>query len=162
MSATLVLSLNSFRLAAVIGVVAVASFGLGLFSIWLFDYPFGFNPIVGTVGLIGIAINDSIVVLSAIQSHPIASRGDRKAIGEVVLSSTRHVLTTTLTTAVGFVPLLLVGGEFWPPLAVAISGGIIGATFLALYLIPAAYIIVTPVKAEKSPRFKKEVEISCR
>ncbi|MCC0175867.1 efflux RND transporter permease subunit [Waterburya agarophytonicola K14] len=149
MIATLVLSLNSFRLAAVIGVVAIASFGLGLFSIWLFDYPFGFNPIVGTVGLIGVAINDSIVVLSAIGQHSEAKKGNKKAIREVVLKSTRHVVTTTLTTAVGFVPLLLVGGEFWPPLAVAIAGGVIGATFLALYLIPAAYLVVIPGKGKR-------------
>ncbi|MEM9276470.1 MAG: efflux RND transporter permease subunit [Cyanobacteria bacterium P01_F01_bin.143] len=139
MVAVLVLSLGSFPLAAVIGVVAIASFGLGIFSIWLFGYPFGFNPIIGTVGLIGVAVNDSIVVLSAISNHPVAKTGNAKAIQEVVLHSTRHVLTTTLTTAIGFVPLLLSGGEFWPPLAVAIGGGVIGATLLALYFIPAAY-----------------------
>ena len=137
--ATLVLSLGSFRLAAVIGIVAIASFGLGLFAIWLFNYPFGFNPIIGTVGLIGVAINDSIVVLAAIQQHPVAKIGDRRAIRSVVLHSTRHVIATTLTTAIGFVPLLLGGGEFWPPLAVAIAGGVIGATLLALYLVPSAY-----------------------
>ena len=142
MVTTLVLSLGSFRLAAVIGVVAIASFGLGLFAIWLFDYPFGFNPIIGTVGLIGVAINDSIVVLAAIQQHPLAKLGNKQAIREVVLRSTRHVIATTLTTAIGFVPLLLDGGEFWPPLAIAIAGGVIGATLLALYLIPAAYLIV--------------------
>ncbi len=54
----------------VIRVVAIASFGLSLFSIWLFDYLFGFNPIIGSVGLIGVALNDSIVVLSAIYNHP--------------------------------------------------------------------------------------------
>lgn len=146
MVATLVLSLGSFRLAAIIGVVAIASFGLGLFAIWLFGYPFGFNPIIGTVGLIGVAINDSIVVLAAIQQHPIAKTGNKRAIKEVVLRSTRHVIATTLTTAVGFVPLLLGGGEFWPPLAIAIAGGVIGATLLALYLIPAAYLIVVRSK----------------
>ncbi len=148
MVATLVLSLGSFRLAAVIGIVAVASFGLGLFSIWLFGYPFGFNPIIGTVGLIGVAINDSIVVLAAIQQHPIAKTGNKKAIREVVLHSTRHVIATTLTTAIGFVPLLLGGGDFWPPLAIAIAGGVVGATLLALYLIPAAYIIIVREKSE--------------
>ncbi|MDJ0688557.1 MAG: efflux RND transporter permease subunit [Xenococcaceae cyanobacterium MO_188.B32] len=137
--ATLVLSLGSFRLAAVIGIVATASFGLGLFAIWLFNYPFGFNPIIGSVGLIGVAINDSIVVLAAIQQHPVAKIGDRRAIRAVVLHSTRHVIATTLTTAIGFVPLLLGGGEFWPPLAIAIAGGVIGATLLALYLVPSAY-----------------------
>jgi multidrug efflux pump subunit AcrB len=149
MVATLVLSFSSVRLAAVIGVVAIASFGWGLFSIWLFDYPFGFTAIIGTVGLIGVAINDSIVVLSAIQQHPVAQTGDRQAIQKVVLHSTRHVIATTLTTAIGFVPLLLGGGEFWPPLAVAIAGGVIGATFVAIYLIPAAYIIATQGKNKR-------------
>ncbi|WP_019505949.1 efflux RND transporter permease subunit [Pleurocapsa sp. PCC 7319] len=142
MVATLVLSLDSFRLAGVIGVVAIASCGLGLFSIWLFGYPFGFNPIIGTVGLIGVGINDSIVVLAAIQQNPVSRTGNKPAIREVVLHSTRHVIATTLTTAIGFVPLLLGGGEFWPPLAVAIAGGVMGATLLALYLIPAAYLII--------------------
>ena len=141
MIATLVMSLGSFRLAMVIGTVAVASVGLGLFSIWLFDYPFGFNPIIGTVGLIGVAINDSIVVMAAIQQYPPAKLGDRLAIQQVVMKSTRHVIATTLTTAIGFVPLLLGGGEFWPPLAVAIAGGVIGATLLALYLVPSAYLL---------------------
>ena len=149
MITTLVLSLGSFRLAAVIGVVAIASFGLGLFAIWLFGYPFGFNPIIGTVGLIGVAINDSIVVLAAIQQHPLAKTGNKKAIRAVVLRSTRHVLATTLTTAIGFVPLLLGGGEFWPPLAIAIAGGVIGATLLALYLIPAAYVIIGATYQQK-------------
>ena len=157
MVATLVLSLGSFRLAAVIGVVAIASFGLGLFAIWIFDYPFGFNPIIGTVGLIGVAINDSIVVLAAIQQHPVAKTGNRKAIREVVLRSTRHVVATTLTTAVGFVPLLLGGGEFWPPLAIAIAGGVIGATLLALYLIPAAYLIVVNNKRKISPTYSQSL-----
>ncbi len=142
MIATLVLSLGSFQLAGMIGIVAIASAGLGIFSVWLFGYPFGFNPIIGTVGLIGVAVNDSIVVLSAISHHPVAKTGNPKAIQEVVLHSTRHVLTTTLTTAIGFVPLLLSGGEFWPPLAIAIAGGVVGATLLALYFIPSAYYLL--------------------
>ncbi|MBE9100860.1 efflux RND transporter permease subunit [Vacuolonema iberomarrocanum] len=139
--ATLVLSLGSFKLAGLIGSVAIAAFGLGLFSVGLFGYPFGFNPIIGTVGLIGVAINDSIVVLAALDENPQARLGDRHAIQSVVRHSTRHVLTTTFTTMIGFVPLLLDGGEFWPPLAVAIAGGVGGATFLALFLVPSAYCL---------------------
>lgn len=142
MIATLVLSLGSFQLSTIIGIVAIASFGLGVFSVWLFDYPFGFNPIIGTVGLIGVAVNDSIVVLSAIDHHPVAKTGNPQAIEQVVMHSTRHVLTTTLTTAIGFVPLLISGGEFWQPLAIAIAGGVIGATLLALYFVPSAYYLL--------------------
>ena len=140
MIATLVLSFSSFRLAAVIVVVAICSIGLGLFSLWLFSYPFGFMAILGTVGLIGIAINDSIVVLAAIHSNLAARQGNRKVIAQVVVDSTRHVLTTTITTITGFIPILIVGGEFWRPLAICIVGGVGGATFIALFFVPCTYL----------------------
>jgi multidrug efflux pump subunit AcrB len=139
MAATLVLSFNSFRLAGVIGAVAFASVGLAMGALWIFDYPFGFMAIVGTMGLVGVAINDSIVVLSAIQQDEQARTGDADAIRAVVHESTRHILATTATTVVGFLPLFLGGGGFWPPVAVTIGGGVIGATLLALVFVPGAY-----------------------
>ena len=136
MLATLVLSFNSFRAAGIISLVGICSIGLGLFSLWCFGYPFGFMAILGTVGLIGVAINDSIVVLAALRAQPAAYQGNPHAIKGVVLRSTRHVLTTTITTVAGFMPLLFSGGDFWAPLAICVVGGIGGATLLALYFIP--------------------------
>ncbi|MFM2061275.1 MAG: cobalt-zinc-cadmium resistance protein CzcA [Cyanobacteriota bacterium] len=138
---TLVLSMNSFALAGLIGMVAILAIGLGGLSVWLFGYPFGFNPIIGTVGLIGVAVNDSITVLTALKSDTLAQTGDGSAIVETVIHTTRHVLTTTFTTMAGFIPLILGGGGFWPPLAVVIAGGVGGATILALYFIPPAYLL---------------------
>lgn len=142
MVATLVLSFRSFRMAGIIGVVALFSVGLGLGSLWVAGYPFGFMAIVGTMGLIGVAINDAIVVLAAIRDDPEAREGDRDAVRRVVVRSTRHVLSTTVTTVAGFTPLLLDGGGFWPPLAVCIAGGVAGATLLALTFVPSAYLLV--------------------
>ena len=142
MVATLVLSFSSFRLAGIIIVVAICSIGLGLFSLWIFGYPFGFMAILGTVGLIGIAINDSIVVLAAIHSNLAARQGNRKAIAEIVIDSTRHVLTTTITTMIGFLPLLIAGGGFWPPLAICVASGVGGATFIALSFVPCVYLLL--------------------
>ncbi|MBW4642616.1 MAG: efflux RND transporter permease subunit [Goleter apudmare HA4340-LM2] len=139
---TLVLSMNSFALAGLIGIVAILSIGLGGLSVWLFGYPFGFNPIIGTVGLIGVAVNDSITVLTALKSNTQAQTGNRPAMVETVIHTTRHVLTTTFTTMAGFIPLILGGGGFWPPLAVVIAGGVGGATILALYFIPSAYLLL--------------------
>ncbi|MDJ0725290.1 MAG: efflux RND transporter permease subunit [Prochloraceae cyanobacterium] len=141
MVAVLVLSLSSFKLAGIIGIVGICSIGLGLFSLWLFGFPLGFMAIIGTIGLVGVAVNDSVVVLAALLENPAAKKGNRRAVRQVVLHSTRHVITTTLTTAIGFVPLLLQGGGFWPPLAIAIAGGICGATLLALYFVPCAYLL---------------------
>ncbi|TWT47410.1 efflux RND transporter permease subunit [Botrimarina hoheduenensis] len=142
MAATLVLSFGSFRMAGIIGIVAVLSIGLAIGSLAIAGYPFGFTAIIGTMGLVGVAINDSIVVLAAIREHPLARTGDPVAIQQVVVKSTRHVLATTLTTIAGFMPLILGGGGFWPPMAVTIAGGVGGATLLALVLVPCGYVLV--------------------
>ena len=142
MIATLVLSFGSFRLAGLIGMVGALSVGLGTGSLWLYGYPFGFMAIVGTMGLIGVAINDSIVVLAAIRGNGEAAKGNRDEIRNAVGQSTRHIISTSLTTMAGFTPLILGGGGFWPPLAIAIAGGVGGATILALIFVPSAYVIL--------------------
>lgn len=142
MVAALVISLQSFRAATIIAAVAGLSFGLGFLSVWSFGFPRGFTTIVGTMGLIGIAINDSIVVLAALRRNPLVSAGDRIATADVVVRETRHVLATTFTTIAGFLPLFLSGGGFWPPLAVSIAGGVLGATLLALITVPSAHLLL--------------------
>ena len=129
---TLVLSLGSFRMAGIVFAVGVGSVGLALFALWAFDSVFGFMAIVGTMGLIGIAINGAIIILSAFNEDEGAKNGDVKAVREVVVKATRHVLTTTITTMVGFIPLISDGDPFWLPLAIAIAGGIGGSQLLAL------------------------------
>jgi multidrug efflux pump subunit AcrB len=118
------------------------SIGLGMGALWIFGYPFGFMAIVGAMGLMGVAINDTIVVLAAIRDDDAASTGDPAAMRDVVNQATRHIVSTSLTTMAGFTPLILGGGGFWPPLAVAIAGGVGGATILALYLAPSAYLLL--------------------
>ncbi|MBD0337093.1 MAG: efflux RND transporter permease subunit, partial [Cyanobacteria bacterium Co-bin13] len=142
MTATLVLSFNSFGLAALIGSVALCSVGLAALALKVFGSLFGFTAILGTLGLIGLAINDSIVVLAALKEHPQADRGDPYAVEQVVFKATRHVLATTLTTIIGFIPLMLDQTGFWPPLAIAIAGGLGGATVMALYYIPSAHLLL--------------------
>ena len=143
MITALVMSLQSFRAATIISAVAGLSFGLGFLSVWLFGFPRGFTSIVGTMGLIGIAINDSIVVLAAVRRNVDAARGDVAATVKVVVRETRHVLATTLTTVAGLMPLFLTGGDFWAPLVIAIAGGVLGATLLALIAVPSAHLLLT-------------------
>ena len=142
MAASLVLAFNSFRQAALIALVGALATGLSCLALWVWGHAFGFTAIVGTMGLVGVAINDAIVVLAGIREHPQASTGDPLAVRKVVVRSTRHVLATTLTTVAGFVPLLVAGSAFWSPLAVSIAGGVSGATLLALSLVPAGYLLL--------------------
>ncbi|MEM9905074.1 MAG: efflux RND transporter permease subunit [Cyanobacteria bacterium P01_D01_bin.44] len=147
MVTALVLSLGSFRQTGIVGAVAVGSIGMAMFSLKVFGSLLGFMAIVGTMGLVGIAINGGIIVLSALNEDPQARLGDRKAVQDVVVKATRHVLTTTITTMVGFVPLLADSDPFWQPLAIAIAGGIAGSPILALYFTPAAYLLLTKNKS---------------
>lgn len=152
-TATLVLSFNSFSLAALLGSVAILAVGLAAMSLKVFGALFGFTAILGTLGLIGLTLNDSIVVLAALREHPKARQGDLCATEEVIMDATRHIIATTVTTIVGFVPLLLDKTGFWPPLAIAVTGGLGGATILALYYIPAAHILIFQ---QHKPRFTED------
>jgi multidrug efflux pump subunit AcrB len=140
MAGTIILSFNSFRMAAIIFVVAGLSVGLALLGVWTFGYPLGFVAIIGTMGLVGLAINDAIVVLTALRGSAGARQGDVEETREVVIGATRHVLATTLTTIGGFLPLIYFGGRFWPPMATAIAGGVGGSSILALFLVPSTFI----------------------
>ncbi|MEN8261224.1 MAG: efflux RND transporter permease subunit, partial [Pseudomonadota bacterium] len=143
MVSTLVLAFNSFRMAMITGSVAFLAVGCGLAAVWGFAYPLGFMAIIGTMGLIGIAINDSIVVLAALRADDSACTGDIEASVNVVMKASRHVISTTFTTIGGFTPLIIWGGSFWPPLAVAVAGGMIGATLLALFFVPAFFLLLS-------------------
>ncbi len=142
-----VLSFNSFRLSAIIFLSAIQSVGLGLLSVYLFGYPFGFTVIIGLLGLMGLAINAAIVIIAELKSNKAAVNGDAKAIVISVQSCTRHITSTTITTVGGFLPLILAGGGFWPPFAVAVAGGTVLTTLLSFYFVPVAFIIMSKRRA---------------
>ena len=150
--AILILSFRSVRMAAILGVSAVLAVGYGLLATWVMQFPISFNTILGCVGLIGLAFNDNIVVLASIQANRRAKRGDVDAMVDEILGCGRHLVSTTLTTIGSFLPLLiLIGGQFWPPLAIVLAGGVGGATFLAAVFSPAAYRLLVARKYRASP-----------
>jgi multidrug efflux pump subunit AcrB len=142
----IVLLFNSFRLGGIIFLSAFQSMGLGLLSVYIFDYPFGFTVIIGLLGLMGLAINAAIVIVAELKINPKAVAGDSDAIIDAVLSCTRHISSTTITTVGGFLPLILAGGGFWPPFAVAIAGGTVLTTLLSFYFVPAAFKLMSSRK----------------
>lgn len=148
----LVFSLKSFRAMLVIVGIGGLSFGMAICCLGVTGYPFGFTAIVGAMGMVGIAINDSIVVLSELRTDPNCSRGDKDSVLEMIMRCTRHVLCTTFTVGCSFLPMLIDGGTFWPPMAMVISGGVFGATWLALYWIPAVHILIQGRSGKLQPQ----------
>lgn len=143
MIGTIVLSFRSVRLAGVIVIVAFLSVGLGMLGLWLGGYARGFTAIIGVAGLVGVAINGTIVVLAAIRSDERSCKGGVDAIVEQTMGATRHIVSTVFTTVGGFVPLIFFsGGDFWPPLAVVIAGGVGFSMTLSLLFTPAMYVML--------------------
>ncbi|WP_044555733.1 efflux RND transporter permease subunit [Shewanella piezotolerans] len=145
--ATVVLSFNSFRLTGIILFSAMQSAGLGLLAVYTFGYPFGFTVIIGLLGLMGLAINAAIVILAELEEVPATREGDTNVNVDLVTSCGRHIGSTTITTIGGFLPLIIAGGGFWPPFAIAIAGGTLLTTLLSLVWVPTMYhLIMRPKK----------------
>jgi multidrug efflux pump subunit AcrB len=145
--ATIVMTFNSFRLSAVALVVCVLSAGLSILSLAVFQFPFGINAIIGVIGSIGVSINAAIIIMTGLQDDARASQGDREAMIEVVMGSSRHIVSTTITTFGGFLPLILAGGGFWPPFAMAVAGGVLLSTVISFYFTPPLFALVYGRKA---------------
>lgn len=149
--ATVVLSFNSFRLTAIILFSALQSAGLGLLAVFVFGYPFGFPVIIGLLGLMGLAINAAIVILAELEDIPSARLGDKETIISTVSSCGRHISSTTITTVGGFIPLIIAGGGFWPPFAIAIAGGTLLTTLLSLVWVPTMYLLLMKKREKCHP-----------
>ncbi len=139
--ATIVITFNSYRLSGITFIVCVLSAGLSLFSLAVFQFPFGVQALIGVIGSIGVSINAALIVLTALKEDTGAASGDRQAGVNVVVKASRHIVSTTVTTFGGFLPLLLAGGGFWPPFAMAIAGGVLLSTVVSFYFTPAMFYL---------------------
>jgi multidrug efflux pump subunit AcrB len=164
--ATIVMTFGSYRLSTVTLMVAVLSMGLSLLTLAVFGYPFGIQAVMGVIGSIGVSINAAIIIMTALQGDPGALRGDVQAIADRVLAQSRHIVSTTITTFGGFVPLILEAGGFWPPFAMAIGGGVLLSTVVSFYFVPPAFALIarrgrlpSPV-AVNEPRIRERPELA--
>ncbi len=117
----------------------------GIFVLWLTGQSINTVSLIGMVVMIGLADNDAVVKLEAIQrfrelGHPI-----REAIMLGGRQRLRAIAMTSLTTIVGVLPMVFgwgSGGELYQPLAAGVIGGSITATLVTFFLLPTAYAVV--------------------
>lgn len=145
--AVLVIQFNSFRQPfAMMFVVPLSLTGTLLFFV-AFSEPISFPGIIGIISLIGIVVNNAIVMISAMNELRRDGRSIRQAAAEGAAGRMRPILSTTVTTLVGMVPLALSNPQ-WFPLAGAIIGGLLAGTVFAMVATPAMYLLVTPSSDE--------------
>lgn len=122
-------------------VMSVIPFGLvgAIFGHWVWDMPMSMFSIVGLLGMTGIIVNDSIVLVGTIDDHA-RTRPLRAAIIDAVADRFRPVLLTTLTTVLGLTPLLYEGSsqaEFLKPTVITLVFGLGFGMVLVLVVVPA-------------------------
>jgi len=145
----LTVQFRSFAQSALIFLAIPFSF-LGVFSaLTVTDNPLSFLAVVGFIALIGVAVNNTILLVDAAnQARRLgATAGD--AIGAAVTSRFRPLVTTTITTIAGLLPLSL-ADPFWESLGFTLIGGLVSSTVLVLVAFPAFYLgleaLRTPVR----------------
>ncbi len=141
--AVLVLQLNSFRqpiiILLAIPLALIGTFG-GFFLAWI---PFSFSAFIGIIALVGIVVNDAIVMVDTMNGYQQQGMAVRLAAANGVADRLRPILTTSITTIIGLIPLAL-SAPTWMPLCSAIIFGLIAATGIALIVIPCLYMQFTP------------------
>lgn len=124
---------------AVFSAVPLALAG-GVFALVLRGLPFSISAAVGFIALSGVAVLNGLVMMTSIRKRLDAGLQLEQAITEGAIERYRPVLMTALVAAIGFVPMALAtetGAEVQRPLATVVIGGLITATALTLFVLPA-------------------------
>ena len=107
----------------------------------LTNAPFGFMAMLGMISLLGIIVNNAIMLIDRIEILRRRALDTADAIVVAALERARPIIMTATTTIIGMVPLSLQGGEMWRPMANLIMSGLSVATVLTLVLCPVLYSI---------------------
>ena len=110
---------------------------------------FNIMAIIGVIMLVGIAVNDSIILVDRINQLLKDGLDRRAAIIQAGQQRIRPIIMTTLTTILALIPLTIGFGEsasLRSPMALAVIGGLITSTLLTLVVIPCAYDILDRFK----------------
>lgn len=156
--AVLVLQFKSFIQPLIIfSAIPMALVG-SIWALFITGYTFSFMAFLGLISLVGIVVNDSIVLVEFIN---LQREKEKKSIQEAIRYAGEirfvPIVLTTLTTIGGLIPLTLWGGIMWAAMGWTIIGGLLVSTFLTLILVPVFYSIFI---GEKQPDTSRSTPVN--
>ena len=127
-------------------------------ALWLTDTPLCMTAYIGIILLVGVVVNNAIVLIDYIGLLRARGLAVREAIVDTGRQRLRPVLITTLTTLLGMMPMAFShseGASIWRPLGLTVIGGLSVSTLVTLLIVPVLYYIVEGAKggaAGRAPR----------
>jgi multidrug efflux pump subunit AcrB len=129
----------------------------------LFQQPFGFNAILGLIGLSGILMRNTLILIGQIQTNREEGLDPYRAVIEATVQRARPVILTALAAILAFVPLTQ--SVFWGSMAYTLIGGTAVGTALILLFLPALYAIwfrVRPLARVKTIEIEEELRVAAQ
>ncbi len=150
----LVIQFNSFSQPMLVMFAIPLTFP-GLFpGLFITNNPLSFFVMIGVIGLAGIVVNNTIVLMDFANQARKEGKGIRESISGAVRSRFRAIATTSSTTIVGLLPLAL-SEPFWESLAFSIIFGLISSVILVILAFPAYYSIIEKLREIRGRLFKR-------
>jgi multidrug efflux pump len=147
----IMLQVRSFKLMALTFITAPLGLIGAVIALVVTGAPFGFNAILGLIGLAGILMRNTLILIDQIGIEKASGLDEQSAVIEATVRRSRPVLLTALAAVFAFLPLTF--STFWGPLAMVLIGGTIVGTVLTLLVLPALYALFFGLASE--PIFKR-------
>jgi len=139
--AVLVLQFRSIKQPLLVFVAIPFAFTGMIWALLITGNTFSFTAFVGLTSLVGIVVNNSIILVDYM--NVLRKRGSSlmEAVTEAAETRLTPIVLTALTTIGGLLPLTLAGGSMWHPMGWTIIGGLTVSTFLTLLMVPVVYYL---------------------
>jgi len=133
----IMLQVRSFSMMAMVLLTAPLGLVGAVPTLLAFDQPFGFNAILGLIGLAGILMRNTLILTEQIKENRDAGLDGYHAVIEATVQRTRPVILTAIAAVLAFIPLT--HSVFWGSMAYTLIGGTAVGTVLILLFLPALY-----------------------
>ena len=146
----LVIVIQVRSLSAMFMVFLTAPLGLigAVPALLLFQQPFGFTAILGLIGLAGILMRNTLILIEQIKTNRAEGASPYDAVIEATVQRARPVILTALAAVLAFIPLSF--SVFWGSMALTLIGGTALGTVLTLLFLPSLYAIWNKIEAPRA------------
>lgn len=141
----------------IMGTIPLSFIGV-ILGLKVTGYPLGFMAMMGAVSLMGIVVNNGIVLLDYINVLKRSGMETLDAVREASIARLRPITIGMITTVIGLVPMGLRGGSLWAPLAYTIIFGLMVSSVLTVLVIPASYVLFDKKNGKKPKKELTEIE----